>query len=716
MEKLLEKVDGLQNLSLEERVALQDEIKEAASKLFNDLDESNPDGELVAEITKLSEAGKLVKAGIDEAEAKQVELLAAVNDAKALFSFDKDKAETDDETKEEGEAIEAEPKDLPTSEDEDGQKGEASVDETSPTQSIEPEAPVEEVIDAVEEPVVETIEEVIEEVPDAEASAQEPKEDKIPEDDEDEEDKESSDFSSKPVGTTQITGKSDAKEALDKASKGDEDAVKDLDKQAKGEVDKTTEPTKDLAIEVKTNPGEDAEDTIASEPENTVVTKKLSEKELSPNKSSKKEEAELAIHDDSAVEAVENTRPQVTITAGADLGRGYSVGQELSSVADVAIGIINKTHAMGNTSGGDGEKHTVATFSLNDGVIPQLDPNNIVANTSLFEKASRGQEVITASGGLYGPVETKYDLTPLGETIRPVRDALPKFGADRGGVRYTLAPTLASVSAAVSLWTLEDDKAAQVGQTTKVKPTLIVKAGEEVTVYVDAIPLSLTFSNMGARFNPEAVEAHIELAMVQQARFAETRLLTRIANLSTKVTLGKKFGVARDTFRGIEQAVAGYRSRNRLEETRLTAIFPTWFKEALRADLIAQAPGDGLDTFALAESTIAKWFDARNINVVWTLDGEAGQVFGTQTEGALLDFPTTVIWYLFAEGTFVFLDGGKLDLGIVRDSSLNSTNDYQLFVETFEGVAKFGNEALRITSDLVIAGSHALGVDAFATA
>ena len=219
---------------------------------------------------------------------------------------------------------------------------------------------------------------------------------------------------------------------------------------------------------------------------------------------------------------------------------------------------------------------------------------------------------------------------------------------------------------------------------------------------------------MGARFNPEAVEAHIELAMVQQARFAETRLLTRIANLSTKVTLGKKFGVARDTFRGIEQAVAGYRSRNRLEETRLTAIFPTWFKEALRADLISQAPGDGLDTFALAESTIAKWFDARNINVVWTLDGEAGQVFGTQTEGVLLDFPKTVIWYLFAEGTFVFLDGGKLDLGIVRDSTLNSTNDYQLFVETFEGVAKFGNEALRITSDLVIAGSHALGVDAFA--
>lgn len=32
----------------------------------------------------------------------------------------------------------------------------------------------------------------------------------------------------------------------------------------------------------------------------------------------------------------------------------------------------------------------------------------------------------------------------------------------------------------------------------------------------------------------------------------------------------------------------------------------------------------------------------------------------------------------------VYIDGGVLDLGIVRDSTLNSTNDYHVFGETFE--------------------------------
>ena len=63
----------------------------------------------------------------------------------------------------------------------------------------------------------------------------------------------------------------------------------------------------------------------------------------------------------------------------------------------------------------------------------------------------------------------------------------------------------------------------------------------------------------------------------------------------------------------------------------------------------------------------------------------------------LRNWPTTVEFALFPEGHFVFLDGGELNLGIVRDSTINDTNDYQLFAETFEGVAALGPEALWIT-------------------
>ena len=55
----------------------------------------------------------------------------------------------------------------------------------------------------------------------------------------------------------------------------------------------------------------------------------------------------------------------------------------------------------------------------------------------------------------------------------------------------------------------------------------------------------------------------------------------------------------------------------------------------------------------------------------------------------------------------MFLDGGTLDLGIIRDSTLVGTNDYKMFVETFEGIAKVGIESLSVTSTIQINGAAA---------
>jgi hypothetical protein len=67
-------------------------------------------------------------------------------------------------------------------------------------------------------------------------------------------------------------------------------------------------------------------------------------------------------------------------------------------------------------------------------------------------------------------------------------------------------------------------------------------------------------------------------------------------------------------------------------------------------------------------------------------------------------WPTEVIGYLFPAGAFVFLDGGKLDVGIIRDSTLTAANDYMLFSETFEGVVFRGGEAFRIRQPLTPSG------------
>jgi hypothetical protein len=95
---------------------------------------------------------------------------------------------------------------------------------------------------------------------------------------------------------------------------------------------------------------------------------------------------------------------------------------------------------------------------------------------------------------------------------------------------------------------------------------------------------------------------------------------------------------------------------------------------------------------------------ARGVVVSYSLDQN---VYGAQGAAALLEFADSFTWYLFAEGTFLFLDGGTLDLGIIRDSSLVGTNDYKMFIETFEGVAKVGIEGLAITSTINVNGAAA---------
>jgi hypothetical protein len=422
---------------------------------------------------------------------------------------------------------------------------------------------------------------------------------------------------------------------------------------------------------------------------------------------------------------VEVAKATTTITASADFDRITS-GTQLTSLRQVAQGIVTKRNAIKNGMGADNEYINVATINTEFSADRVLERNDAEGNKAIID-AVVSPEALVAAGGLTAPVETSYDIFELGETdARPVRDSLPKFNAERGGIRFLTAPIIDDLDGAVSVWTLQDDiDAATAGAPDPVKPCLRVLAGEEVTVHVDAIPLCLTFGNLQTRAYPELVERHIKLGMVWHARFAEQKLLTEIGRLSTNIAVGATLGAARDIFSQIEVAAAAYRNRYRISSNaKLRVMFPEWFRNALRSDLMKQLPGDGRDgTFNLGEAEINSWFASRDIVVTWFIDGEEGQIFGAQadetvdgvtfevTPAALLAFPDTLVWYLFAEGTFIFLDAGTLDLGLVRDSALNGTNDYKIFLETFEGVAKVGQESLRIKSDLSIRGASSGTVD-----
>ena len=382
----------------------------------------------------------------------------------------------------------------------------------------------------------------------------------------------------------------------------------------------------------------------------------------------------------------------VAITAGADIP-GYSAGSEVKDMNEVAGLMAKRLHGFRNVNGGNGEQHIVASFSTS---FPEERTLTTDAESNWAKiNAVTSPEALVASGGHAAPFEVKYDIFGIGTTARPVRDCLPKFQANRGGIRFVTPPVLSSYANAVGLWT----NAVDTNPGTDVKLSLTVGAAAETTVATDAVTLQMQFGNLATRAYPELIARHNELGLIQHAREAEQNLMTKIGAASTAITSTSLIGFGRDFLVQMGRAAAAYRSRHRLEtDAPLRAIIPGWVKDAMAADLAIAMPGDNtLNAYAEIDGYAA----SRGVNLCTSLDAT---VFGSQSAAAMLEFPDSFVWYLFAEGSFLFLDGGTLDLGIVRDSTLVGTNDYKMFVETFEGVAFVGVESLQITSTINVNG------------
>ena len=470
------------------------------------------------------------------------------------------------------------------------------------------------------------------------------------------------------------------------------------------EAELSAEPTENVeapAAEVATEPvAASAEIEVSATPETTQVAQNEQKEQEAPVTAAANE-TEATITE--VIEAPADRRPSlqtsaatVAITAGADIP-GYTAGSTINNMSEVAEAMSKRLHGLRRVNGGDGEQHIVASITTQ---YPEERTLSTDAESN-WKKVQNvvGPEALVAAGGHQAPFEVKYDIFGIGTTARPVRDCLPRFQADRGGIRYIVPPVLSSYGNAVGIWTAANDSAETPDPAAKL--SLTVTAATESTVATDAVTLQLQFGNLLTRAYPELIARHNELGLIQHAREAEGQILTRLTALSTAVTSASIIGVARDFLVQVGRAASAYRGRHRLEaDAPLRVIAPYWIKDAMAADLVLSAPGDNMLN---AYGEIDGYLAARGVNICYHLE----EPTGAQGSGAMNEFGDTLTWYMFAEGTFLFLDGGTLDLGIIRDSTLVGTNDYKMFVETFEGVAKVGVESLKVASTIAVNGTAA---------
>src|SRR6478609_10591623 len=445
----------------------------------------------------------------------------------------------------------------------------------------------------------------------------------------------------------------------------------------------------------------------------------------SPSPESTPVQEALPVAASATIQVPEGAEPVVAsakpvVMAGADIP-GYTAGFVFDNSQQFADAYTKRLNTLLNLRGnGGGEQIVIASVRA-----PEVDSSRVLdmgdwkSNMEKIEAVTNPDafvhptESITASGGCCAPLVTRYELWDNGGvTARPVRDALAGFRADRGGIRFYAGPELADVQGALGFWTCADDAAADAGNPSTWKVCARINCPPEQTAELQAITMCLTFGVLQTRIFPELAVANNKLAMVAQARLADSALLAQIKAGSLAIAdSGTPLGAVRDLMDSISRAVYYYRDRYRLDKNvKLRAILPQWLPLVLRGDII-KGPFDGHEPsqfFGLSEDEIASFFSNLGVNPTWALDSATPNVRGggvlPAATTALPAWPTSVEWALFPEGTWLFLDGGNLDLGVVRDSTLVRVNDYMQFSETFEATANIGCESMWITSTIDVTG------------
>lgn len=318
-----------------------------------------------------------------------------------------------------------------------------------------------------------------------------------------------------------------------------------------------------------------------------------------------------------------------------------------------------------------------------------------------------GNMALVASGGLCAPLEPIYTMPNFASNARPVRDALPSFQADRGGVNVPAATYIADITSAITV--IEESEDALGGTfATKSCQDLSCPAYTETAITI--ISHCREYGNLNAMAWPEKIAHENDLTMAAHARTAETYLLDRIKALSINVTqaaIGAQVHAFGSLVYGITRAAAGTRFRLRMTPgSRFRALIPAWVLDLLAADNAFMQVENRYE----AQAALGAALERYGISASYYLDdvtGGTSQGFAAETASAIDDFPDEVQMALFAEGAFLHIDSGSLELGIVRDSTLNSTNDFQIFGESFENVARLGpaQSALWLTVDVCPSGA-----------
>jgi hypothetical protein len=405
---------------------------------------------------------------------------------------------------------------------------------------------------------------------------------------------------------------------------------------------------------------------------------------------------------------------RLAVTASVDIP-GVARGEGITNLTALAEVTSRKARSMPVTSGQPSEQlvASIRNEFAHGHTVDDRSKRGEIKDLISFLTSPDKQAALVAGGGWCAPSETRYEFFNIACESGMID--LPTFGVTRGGIEFPVSPSLADALAGGTafagfaqptfsntstpfLWTEADDIAAATGSPTK--PCIRVPCPDFDEERLEAYGYCLTAGNLTDDAYPEATANTLQLLMSAHAHVINARLIALMLARSTSAT-SITGGAATDAaapriYNAVGLAATDYRARYGMcIEDVLEVVLPYWVRDVIQADLAWKA---GVELGDIPLSEVNRYFTARNIAVQWVNDWQVrgASQFGNATK--MTAWPTTADFLIYAAGTFVHGQGMTLDLGVIRDSVLNETNDHTAaWSEEAHLIAKVGHESRRYT-------------------
>lgn len=402
----------------------------------------------------------------------------------------------------------------------------------------------------------------------------------------------------------------------------------------------------------------------------------------------------VAVIDATAVEVDERPSgfsifPEIVNTATLP---SYAEGQRMLTLTDQGTALIERANRLNKAN--TGEKFTV--LQIRNYIPDNLSlPEDGMQAFGMLQNDRYDDDGLVA--GFCAPPGVDYSFCGGSSDMRPVLSSMRRYAAPRGRVTKMATPLFSSVGTAsgqidstgIKQWTNANDDAAPFVE--KVCSVLSCVGNETFELY--STYKCVRIKNFMALAFPEWVAFNLMQLDALWARFAEKLLLDQIfVRAGGAITATTTYGSWASVLSRLNQLLTAYTENERYESTPGLAVYaPRWLKSALKDDAIRR--GD-----SLSDGEIASGLNDIGVGrITWTMDNPAtiGD-YPRQNKGTtIVDYPANAWMIVTRPDNLRVMDIGATDIGITtereyRDTTTNVRNEYQLFVESFEGLIDMG--------------------------